>query len=128
MAGLKTAPVTRLFRTPVFFTDAQIVGLLRGRDIEVTPFGRGGFPPKDVFHLKDWCIWVGSRVTGYEGCLLAFFGDSAGDPIFTAVSTFAQEITGEDKDKLKTEIETAMAEKTRAMAKSGKCEIWGPEN
>lgn len=129
MAGIKTAPVIRLFRTPVLFTDVQIAGLLRDKNITVTPFGKGGFPPKDVYHLEDWeNTWVGSRVDGNNGRVLAFFSDAEEDPIFAAVRTFATEITGENKDKLKAEIEASMAERQRVITKNKKGEIWGDES
>jgi len=129
MAGLKTAPVTRLFRTPVRFTDAQIVGLLGNKNISVTLSGRGGFPPKDVFHLEDVnTTWVGSRIYGYDGCLLAFFGDTEDDPIFAALSTFAKEVRGEEKIKLLAEIKSALDERAKVIANNKKGEIWISED
>ncbi|MDO8574019.1 MAG: hypothetical protein Q7R86_00100, partial [bacterium] len=71
--------------------------------------------------------WIGSRVYGYDGYLLAFFSDTEDDPIFAALSTFAQEVIGEEKTKLMAEIKTALAERAKVIAKNKKGEIWTPE-
>lgn len=106
MAGLKEATVTRFFRTPVTLTDQQIADWLKTRGITVTITGKGGFPAKDTFHLDEPpFLWCGSRLDGYENKILAFFSEEEDDPIFLAVLAFSEEITGDAKTAILSELE-----------------------
>ncbi|MEK7180782.1 MAG: hypothetical protein AAB738_00395 [Patescibacteria group bacterium] len=101
MAGLKPAKVTGFFKTLEKFEDSRIVAQLKGSGITVVSEGPGGYPDHDVYHLDDIPkTWVGSRLDGYDGRILAFFSSRRNDPIFAAVNPFAVKVAGKERRAL----------------------------
>lgn len=113
MPGLKpSSPVTNFFKTTMLLTDQVIADWLSEAGIKVVPCGNGGYPTEGVFHTDDLLsTWVGSRLDGYNGRVLAFFSKREDDPIFAAVRAFAPEITGAELVELKSTL--AIAQLTR---------------